>query len=73
MVGLASPAIAEDVCMGEQNTGGVCYNPDQSVYLGCFYLASDECTPVYVPTGGISRCWEGVEALDTSFCDNAPG
>lgn len=67
VVGLAGPAAAEDVCIGEEDTAGVCYNPDESIYLGCFYLADDQCTPVYAPTGGVSRCWLTASGFECSL------
>lgn len=56
--GLAGPASAE-LCVGRQGTVGVCVEPKSRVYLGCWYIADDTCTPVYAPMPDVTSCWLG--------------
>lgn len=58
VIGLAGPASA-DMCVGRQGTVGVCVEPKSSIYLGCWYIADDTCTPVYAPAPTVTACWLG--------------
>lgn len=59
VLGIAGPASATPVCVGRQGTVGVCVEPLSWIYLGCYYLADDQCTHVYAATPRVVACWLG--------------
>ena len=49
-IGMAGPATANPICVGTQQTAGLCFViTDKPTYEDCVYLGPPPCIPVSVP------------------------
>lgn len=64
-LGIATPAHAEEVCVGTQNTVVVCVDPTgRTLYEDCIHTGGPDCTSVIVPGPTVSCSGRIGEQLD---------
>ena len=60
----ATPALAEEICVGSENLAGACVEPSGGpIYEDCIYVGEPECVPVSVPGPELTRYWPTVGCI----------